>query len=192
MTQAAAHAPTPTTNAAPTASLEFPAGTQVRHDGPMRPGGLSVPFKGKARRFACEQWIDKPRDEIFPFFADAHNLEAITPPLLKFNVLTPRPIDMKAGAIIDYKLKIRGFTAKWKTEITVWEPSVRFVDVQRKGPYSLWHHEHTFEDHDDRTRCVDVVYYAHAGGPIINKLLVAPDIEKIFAFRRQKLAEIFG
>lgn len=175
-----------------TLSLEFSADTQARHDGPARPMGLSIEFSGKARRFACEQWIDRPRDEIFPFFADAHNLEAITPPLLRFTVLTQRPIEMRAGAIIDYRLKVRGVPIRWKTEITVWEPSVRFVDVQRKGPYTLWHHEHTFEDHGDRTRCVDVVHYAHPGGPLVNRLLVAPDIERIFAFRRQKLAEIFG
>ncbi|MEL7473125.1 MAG: SRPBCC family protein [Planctomycetota bacterium] len=146
----------------------------------------------KVRTLEKEIWLAAPLETVFDFFSDAHNLEEITPPILKFRVLTPRPIPMEQGTLIDYKLSLRGFPMKWRTRIAVWEPPRRFVDMQLRGPYRWWHHTHTFESHNGGTRCKDIVEYQHLGGPIIDKLLVRPDVEKIFAYREQKMVELFG
>lgn len=136
--------------------------------------------------------LPRPLSEVFPFFSDAYNLETLTPPWLKFEVLTPRPIEMAAGAIIDYRLKVRGLPMRWKSEITAWEPPYRFVDEQRRGPYSLWVHEHRFREEDGYTIAEDSIRYAVPGGALIHSLFVRRDVEKIFAFRRQKMQELFG
>ena len=95
--------------------------------------------------------LPRPIDEVFPFFADAHNLETLTPPWLKFHVLTPKPIAMAVGTKIDYKLRIRGLPLRWRSEITAWEPPFRFQDEQLRGPYRQWIHEHTFQEADGMT-----------------------------------------
>jgi ligand-binding SRPBCC domain-containing protein len=143
-------------------------------------------------RFEMEQWLPRPRVEVFPFFADAANLQAITPPWLDFKVVTPGPLSMRSGALIDYRLKLRGIPIGWRTEISVWEPPFRFVDRQLKGPYRQWIHEHTFEEKDGGTRCRDVVDYAVPGGALVNRFFVRRDVETIFAYRRERLAQLFG
>jgi ligand-binding SRPBCC domain-containing protein len=139
-----------------------------------------------------ELWLPRRRDEVFRFFADAFNLETLTPPWLKFKMLTPRPIEMRAGLRIDYRLRLRGFPLRWQSEITVWEPPGRFVDEQRRGPYRQWIHEHTFEERDGGTLARDMVQYAVIGGRLINTLFVRRDVEKILRFRREKLRELFA
>ena len=103
---------------------------------------------------------------MFGFFADAHNLEAITPPFLGFEVVTPKPIAMDEGTLIEYRLKLHGVRLNWLTRIDVWEPGVRFVDRQLEGPYRLWHHTHTFEPDGESTLMRDVVRYALPLGPL--------------------------
>ena len=142
--------------------------------------------------FDTELWLPAPLDEVFAFFADAHNLEALTPPWLRFTVLTPAPIEMKPGARIDYRLRLRGLPLRWQSEITVWEPPRRFVDAQRRGPYRLWHHEHTFAAEGEGTRVGDRVRYAVPGGALVNALFVRRDVEKIFAYRHERLQRRFG
>ena len=141
--------------------------------------------------FEVELFLPRPREEVFSFFSDAHNLQQITPPWVKFAVLTPKPILMKAGALIDYRLRIHGLPMRWRTKITVWNPPFQFVDEQLHGPYRLWRHHHTFEEKDGRTLCKDHVEYAVLGGAIINRLFVRRDVENIFAFRQKMLREIF-
>lgn len=138
-----------------------------------------------------EQWLPRPRAEVFPFFADAANLQAITPPWVGFTVLTPLPFEMRPGAIIDYKLRIRGFPVRWRTEITAWEAPFRFVDEQRKGPYRQWIHEHRFEEIDGGTLVIDHVRYRAPGGRLVEHLFVKPEVERIFAYRKLRLAEYF-
>ena len=137
-------------------------------------------------------WLPKPLDEVFPFFADAHNLQRITPPWLRFEVQTPSPIPMKVGQTIDYKLKVHGFPLRWRSEITAWQPPYRFVDEQLKGPYRQWIHEHRFTERDGMTYAEDIVRYAVPGGALIHGLFVKADVERIFAYRTQALEEIFG
>lgn len=136
-------------------------------------------------------WLPRPIEEVFEFFSDAYNLEVLTPDFLKFRVLTPRPIDIKAGALIDYRLRLHGLPIRWRTEIALWGPPHRFVDMQLKGPYRWWHHTHTFEAKDGGTLCADRVEYQHHGGPIIEKLFVRPSVERIFAFRHEKMRALF-
>jgi ligand-binding SRPBCC domain-containing protein len=134
----------------------------------------------------------RSREQVFKFFASAGNLELLTPPWLNFRVLTPEPIEMGSGTVIDYRLRLRGLPIRWQSEISVWEPPARFVDEQRRGPYRAWIHEHSFEEHNGVTLAIDRVHYDHLGGRLVNRLFVAPDLERIFAYRRQKLVEVFG
>ena len=138
-----------------------------------------------------EQWLSLPREEVFPFFADVFNLEIITPPLLEFRVVTPPPITMKVGTVIDYRLKLRGIPLRWRSEITKWEPPELFVAEQRRGPYRLWRHLHTFAECGSGTIARDHVEYAVIGGAIARNLLVAPDLRRIFVYRQEKLSELF-
>jgi len=130
-------------------------------------------------------------EEIFPFFSDAGNLQVITPPWMNFRVVTPTPIEMKVGTLIDYRLKVHGIPIRWRSEITEWDPPYSFVDQQLKGPYKLWHHRHTFKADGNETICGDDVDYAVPGGACTHALFVKRDLEKIFNFRQQKLAELF-
>lgn len=138
-----------------------------------------------------ELWVPRPIDTVFDFFADAYRLEDITPPWLHFHVVTPRPVTMAVGTLIDYRLRLHGLPIGWQSEIAAWEPPVRFVDRQVRGPYRLWHHEHTFESVDGGTRVVDCVDYAVPGGPLIHALLVRRDLVRIFEYRTARLAEFF-
>jgi ligand-binding SRPBCC domain-containing protein len=139
-----------------------------------------------------EQWLPRAIGEVFEFFADAFQLEAITPPWLHFHVLTPRPISLFPGAKIDYRLRLHGIPVKWQSEISVWEPPFRFVDRQLTGPYRLWHHEHTFVEQDGGTLVKDRVDYSVPGGPVVHTLFVRRDLERIFAYRRSRLEELLG
>ena len=142
--------------------------------------------------FRTELLIPRPRAEVFPFFGDAVNLETITPPWLKFEVLTPKPIAMRVGTLIDYRIKIHGIPISWRTEIVAWNPPHNFVDTQLRGPYKLWHHTHRFEEKDGGTLCIDEVRYAPRGGALINALFVRRDVTQIFEYRRQRLEQLFG
>jgi ligand-binding SRPBCC domain-containing protein len=146
----------------------------------------------KEKTFQDELLLPHSRDEIFPFFAEARNLQMLTPPWLKFEVVTPPPIVMRAGALIDYRIHVHGLPIRWRTEIVEWNPPHRFIDVQLSGPYQLWHHTHTFEDRGGSTLCRDDVRYWPRGGALIDRLFVRRDVERIFAFRQKKLREIFG
>jgi len=143
-------------------------------------------------RFESELWLPRPPEEVFPFFADASNLERLTPPFLRFRILTPRPIEMRPGALIDYRLRVHGVPLGWRTRIEAWEPPHRFVDLQLRGPYRLWHHTHTFEARDGGTLCRDVVRYAVRGGALVDRLFVRRDVARIFAYRAEVLRDLFG
>jgi len=141
--------------------------------------------------FETELWLPHPRNEVFAFFGDAHNLERITPPWVNFAVLTPAPIVMRPGILIDYRIRIHGVPVRWRTEISAWQPPFQFVDEQRRGPYRLWHHTNTFEEREGGTLCRDRVRYWPRGGALMNWLFVRKDVERIFEYRRQRLMETF-
>jgi ligand-binding SRPBCC domain-containing protein len=127
---------------------------------------------------------------VFAFFSDAFQLEALTPVWLRFSVLTPRPIQIQRGTLIDYRLRVRGLPIRWQSRISEWEPPVRFVDEQIRGPYRFWHHEHVFEPCAGGTLCRDIVDYSVYGGAVMNTLFVGRDLLKIFAYRRQVLSQL--
>ena len=137
-----------------------------------------------------EQRLPGTPDEVFPFFADAHNLEAITPPLLAFRVVTPQPIEMRAGTLIEYALKLHGLPIRWLTRIDDWTPGVRFVDSQLAGPYRLWHHTHEFEpDGDGATVMRDTVRYALPFWPlseVAHALIVRRDLARHLRLPRRR------
>lgn len=141
-----------------------------------------------------EQLVERPRDEVFAFFARPENLAKITPPSMGFRILTPLPIDMKPGALIDYTVNTFGLTVRWTTLIAEFIAPERFVDVQIKGPYSFWHHAHEFHEADSGTRLVDHVTYALPFGPLgtlAHTLFVSRQLDRIFQHRRQVIADIF-
>lgn len=137
--------------------------------------------------------VDCPVDAVFEFFSEATNLDVITPPWLQFRVLTPRPILMREGAVIDYSLRLHRFPVKWRSRIENWEPGEGFVDTQVRGPFRSWRHEHTFEIlGNGRTAIRDRVEYRVPGGWPIHRLFVRRDLSSIFRYRQQKVLEIFS
>jgi ligand-binding SRPBCC domain-containing protein len=139
--------------------------------------------------------INKPLSTVFEFFSKAENLNALTPPELQFQILTPLPIPMYPGSLINYKIKLNGIPFHWKTVISKWDPPHCFVDEQLKGPYVKWHHTHQFKDlGDGRTEMIDRVEYLAPGWilePIITALFVKKRVEQIFEYREEKLSELF-
>jgi ligand-binding SRPBCC domain-containing protein len=151
---------------------------------------VSIRQHDKGFLLEASQRLPYRREEVFPFFADAGNLERITPPSLRFRILTAQPIEMRQGALIDYELLIRGVPAGWRSLISVWEPPARFVDEQLRGPYRWWRHEHLFIDEGDETLVLDRVRYGVPGGWLVNRLFVATELMKIFEFRQRALGEL--
>ena len=129
-------------------------------------------------------WMLLPmrRDEVFNFFADATNLERITPPELQFEIVTPPPIQIGQGSLIDYRLRLLGVPFRWQTQIALWRPPHEFVDIQLHGPYRLWEHTHRFRDHGAGTIIEDVVRY---------QLPVSPFGELAHPLLRLRLNHIF-
>lgn len=140
----------------------------------------------RVRNFDSQLWLPQPRDKVFAVFSDAANLDAITPPWLNFRTVTPGPIEMHLGTMIDYKLRVHGFPLRWRSEITAWEPPTRFVDEQRSGPYRLWIHEHIFTERDGGTLVGDRVQYAVPFDRLVH-MLVRRDVERIFRYRGEML-----
>lgn len=137
-------------------------------------------------------WVPADIDRVFHFFSRAENLERLTPAFLNFRILTPAPIAMRRGTTIDYRLSLRGIPIAWRSEITAWDPPRQFVDEQRSGPYRRWTHTHTFEARDGGTLVTDQVEYGTWGGALVNAVFVAPELRRIFEYRRAALTRHFG
>ena len=137
-------------------------------------------------------FLPRPRSEIFAFFADAGNLQHLTPPWLDFQIVTPLPIEMRVGALIEYRLKVHGVPIGWRTGITTWEPPHRFVDTQLKGPYWHWVHTHRFEEVAGGTVVSDEVDFAVPGGWPVEKFFVRRDLTAIFLHRQHATLDAFG
>lgn len=139
--------------------------------------------------------IPRPRSEVFAFFSDARNLEAITPSSLRFRITTPLPIEMRPGTRIDYSLSLFGVPLRWRTLIALWQPDERFIDEQELGPYAAWRHLHEFEALGSSTRMRDVVDYALPLGPLgsaAHALCVRRTLKLIFDHREKAISERFG
>jgi ligand-binding SRPBCC domain-containing protein len=148
------------------------------------------------QRFVLErrQEVRRPRADVFAFFADVQNLERITPAFLNFRILTPLPVPMRAGALIDYQLRLYGLPLRWQTRIEEVDPGVSFVDVQVRGPYRYWHHLHEFVDVEGGTEVRDTVHYELPWGPlgdIARALFVRRSLARIFDHRQEVIAQTF-
>ena len=139
-----------------------------------------------------EQFVPRPLSEVFRFFADAHNLEQLTPSFLNFSILTPQPIQMQAGTLIDYRIKLYGVPMRWRTLISAWEPPYRFVDEQIRGPYSIWWHEHTFAERDGGTVITDRVRFLSPLSALTHPLFIRDQLQRIFAFRYAQIEKLLG
>ncbi len=142
-----------------------------------------------------EQWIARPINEVFAFFADARNLEDITPPWVGFRILSMSTTSIEEGTVIRYRLRLHGIPVPWLTHICEWNPPYGFVDEQTKGPYKQWRHTHRFEAHGGRTKMIDEVHYwlpFGSLGRLIHALKVRRDVSRIFDYRRLRIDARFG
>lgn len=134
-------------------------------------------------------------EETFAFFSDPANLQALTPPELDFHILTPLPIEMRAGAEIEYRLRLHGIPLRWRSRIEGWRPGAGFIDMQLHGPYAKWVHEHTFEANERGTLVGDRVHYRLPLEPLSAPALawfVRPQLRRIFDFRRDAMRRLLG
>lgn len=152
-------------------------------------------WKATEYELVREQKVPHPRERVAAFFEAPANLERITPLFLRFRIVTPGPVEMKPGALIDYTISLHGVPIKWRTLIESYDPGHSFVDTQLKGPYSLWHHTHTFLDTSDGGTLVhDHVRYRLPLGPLgrlAHSIFVKRQLEAIFAHRFQVIEQLF-
>ncbi|BBO23897.1 MAG: SRPBCC family protein [Armatimonadetes bacterium] len=148
----------------------------------------------KVRTLERQILVEEPLSQVFQFFSQATNLQILTPQSLRFEILSPLPIIMKSGVRIEYRLRLFGVPFRWEAEITSWEPEERFVDVQRRGPYLLWEHEHRFRGTSEGTFIEDRLRYAVPGGPfegLISWMFVSRQVTKIFDYRERAIRSFF-
>jgi ligand-binding SRPBCC domain-containing protein len=145
----------------------------------------------RVHQFSASEIIALPRDRVFPFFSDAANLEVITPPELRFRILTPEPIAMHPGALIRYRLRLMGIPFEWLTRITEWNPPESFVDEQLAGPYKTWVHRHRFLEVPGGTQVDDEVSYELPLFPVgeLAAPIVALQVRRIFSFRARAIRQ---
>jgi ligand-binding SRPBCC domain-containing protein len=150
--------------------------------------GTPAPGDHELRR---TQVVPLPPDRVFDFFGDPRNLEAITPPWLRFEILDA-PETLAKGSLLRYRLRLLGVPFGWQTEITAWQAPRTFTDTQLAGPYRLWVHTHRFTPVPGGTEIFDHVRYRVPGGTLVHRVFVEPRLDEIFSFRSLRLGELLG
>jgi ligand-binding SRPBCC domain-containing protein len=148
---------------------------------------------GRLHQLSRTQLVGRPLPEVFAVFSDASNLDALTPPFLRFQILTPMPVELRVGAQLDYQLSLFGVPVRWRTRISDWQPQERFVDEQESGPYAFWRHTHEFEAREGSTLMRDIVDYSEPFGPVgtvAHVLFVRRTLDRIFDFRRDAILRL--
>lgn len=147
------------------------------------------------QQFQMEQWVPQPVKDIYAFFGESKNLEVLTPEFLKFKVLRQSTEKISEGTRLDYSLRLHGIPIRWQSLIKDWQTNVCFVDIQTKGPYSVWQHTHEFEEKNGGTLIRDKVCFKvpfGAPGDLILTKFIQKDLKKIFNHRKNKIRELFG
>ena len=147
-------------------------------------------------QFIRKQFVKTDLQTCWDFFSSPANLKRITPSYMGFDVKTEAPAHMYEGLIIAYTVKpLLGIPVEWVTEITHVKDKSFFVDEQRKGPYTMWHHEHHFKEVEGGIEMTDIVSYIVPMGIIgkmVHPFIVKPKLEEIFAYRFKIVEEVFG
>jgi ligand-binding SRPBCC domain-containing protein len=149
----------------------------------------------KTYSIASEQTVPRSLEEVFAFFSRAENLERITPPWLKFRILTVIPEPIRKGTVISYRLRLHGIPLRWASEIVEWEPPYRFVDLQLRGPYKFWRHDHRFAACDGGTLIsdrVNLVLPLGFLGQIAYRIKVRSDMQEVFTYRESRIRALFA
>lgn len=161
----------------------------------MERARVRISRRGRHHLLVSDQWVPAAPDACFAFFSDAGNLEALTPPFLRFRIVTPMPIAMRTGALIEYRLSLLRLPLPWLTRIEDWRPGHGFTDIQLRGPYARWVHRHTFVPADGGTWLRDEVEYALPLAPLsapLHGLFVRPRLHEIFAYRQDAIVRLLG
>jgi ligand-binding SRPBCC domain-containing protein len=156
---------------------------------------ISFARRGRHHVLSSRQWVAAGPDASFSFFSNAANLEAITPPFLRFRILTPLPVTMRTGTLIEYRLSLLGLSLPWLTRIEDWRAGRSFTDVQLRGPYARWIHRHRFAPEGGGTWVRDEVEYVLPLAPLsepVHALFVRPRLREIFTFRQRAIAQRLG
>ena len=156
---------------------------------------VSISWEAEHTTLRCEQWVPRPLEDVFAFFADAYNLERITPPFLRFSVRSMSTPAIRGGTEIAYRLRLHGLPVSWRSRIEAWEPPFRFTDVQVRGPFRLWHHQHEFTPEQRGTRIRDTVHYRTPCLWLQRTPLLAwvdRDLEQVFLYRQLVIERLFG
>jgi uncharacterized protein len=162
---------------------------------PVESSSVSIYPTGRGFELRASQWVPNAREHVFPFFADPHNLELLTPAFLHFHVRRRTTANVCQGTLLTYTLRLHGIPVLWRTRIEAWQPPERFVDVQLFGPYAEWHHTHTFETEGTGTRLRDVVRYRLHLSVLQRTFLMSwvhRDVRRIFEHRQSVIASLFG
>ena len=142
-----------------------------------------------------QQWVPRPLETVFDFFEHPENLTLITPPWLGLRLRTPGPLTMRAGLVIDYDVRVLGWTRRWQSLIAEYDPPSGFRDVQVIGPYRRWDHRHRFHREEGGTAIEDLVVYEPPLGPLgglLDVLVIRRQLAAIFEYRRQRIEALFG
>lgn len=144
-----------------------------------------------AFELTCDIELPHPLPDVFDFFCRPENLAKLTPPSMGFKLLTPGPIDMRRGIVLEYRIRPLGLPMRWRSRIDTWDPPHEFSDSQAKGPFRSWEHSHRFLPTHTGTRVIDHVVYRVPGGRLAENLFVRKQLLDQFQYRTDRMREYF-